>query len=140
MQRLRFHLGPRRPRRERTISVVPMINIVFLLLVFFLLTATVAPPDPVPVRLPQVEGRGAVAAESAVLHVAADGAVALGSLRDEAAFAALADWPEGETLAVRADADLDGGRFAAVLARLGALGVAQVSVVVLTPGTEGAGP
>jgi periplasmic protein TonB len=38
-----FGSPPRRPRAE---SVVPMINVVFLLLVFFLMTATIAPPDP----------------------------------------------------------------------------------------------
>ena len=133
---------PRRgsQRRERAISIVPMINIVFLLLVFFLLTATIAPPDPVAVRLPVAEGReGPGAAEGQVLHVDADGTLALGAARGDAALAALAGWPDGDALVVRADADLDAAAFAALLARLRAVGVGAVSVVVLRPGAGAPG-
>ena len=121
-------------RRERTISVVPMINIVFLLLVFFLLTATIAPPDPVTVRLPVAEGgEGPGGAEGPVLHVDAAGTLALDAARGEAV---LANLPDGEVLVVRADADLDAAVFAGILARLRAAGVEAVSVVVLRPGVD----
>lgn len=49
---MQFDLPQRRSRPE---SVVPMINIVFLLLIFFLMTAQIAPPprSKLPRRLPK---------------------------------------------------------------------------------------
>lgn len=44
----------RRPRAE---SIVPMINVVFLLLIFFLMTAQIAPPDPFEVAPPNCARR-----------------------------------------------------------------------------------
>ncbi|MGY6411486.1 MAG: biopolymer transporter ExbD [Alkalilacustris sp.] len=124
----------RRARRERSIGVVPMINIVFLLLVFFLLTATIAPPDPVELDLPAAEGRDPPdLSEGAALHVTSDGTVALGALRGAAVFDALAGWPEGDVLVVRADAGLDGTVFAGLLSRLRLIGVGEVSVAVRRP-------
>ncbi len=135
MRPLRLAPRPGRRPRERSISVVPMINIVFLLLVFFLLTATIAPPDPVPVRLPLAEtGEAAAGPQEDILLVAADGILALGDLRGEAVLAALADRSAGAPLTIRADADLDGAVFAGLLTRLQRLGVVDASVVVLAGG------
>jgi biopolymer transport protein ExbD len=39
-------------RREQTESIVPMINVVFLLLIFFLMTSEIAQPEPFPVAPP----------------------------------------------------------------------------------------
>lgn len=48
----------RRPSRSqaRRENVVPLINIVFLLLFFFLLTGTLRAPEPFPVELPDTRG------------------------------------------------------------------------------------
>ena len=127
----RFALGPP-PRRQRAEGVVPLINIVFLLLVFFLLTATIAPPDPLPVDLPEVAAAEAGVEDAGALHVAADGALARGALRGEAVFDALAAAPVAE-LALRADAGVDGASFAALLARLRDLGVETVTLAVVQP-------
>jgi biopolymer transport protein ExbD len=52
-----------------------MVNLVFLLLIFFLMVATIAPPRPVPVALPDAaEAEPAEAAERRVF-LDADGAV-----------------------------------------------------------------
>ena len=45
-----FTDAPRRPRAE---SIVPMINVVFLLLIFFLMTSRLAQPDPFEVTPPE---------------------------------------------------------------------------------------
>ncbi|WP_322867174.1 biopolymer transporter ExbD [Aquicoccus sp. G2-2] len=47
---------PRPVRRPRGEAILPMINVVFLLLIFFLMTAELAPPEPVAVapRKPSV--------------------------------------------------------------------------------------
>ena len=45
------------PRRapNRSENIIPMINVVFLLLMFFMLSAQVAPPDPFDVEVPVSE-------------------------------------------------------------------------------------
>jgi biopolymer transport protein ExbD len=119
-----FGVPPSRPRVE---SVVPMINVVFLLLIFFLMTATIAPPDPFATVPP--EAAASVAADSGnVLHVSADGAVAFGELRGEAALAAAA---EEVSVTIRADARLATTELAGILARLAGAGVADVSLVTV---------
>ena len=40
---------PRKPKPE---AIVPMINVVFLLLIFFLMTSQVAPPEPFDIETP----------------------------------------------------------------------------------------
>ena len=133
MMQGRFQIARARRRRAPAETLVPMINIVFLLLIFFLLSATIAPPDPFDVTLP-----GAAVTDSAdasgpvVLHVAADGEVAYGDLRGDVAFAALLSAGEGgpETVVLRADEGLDGAAFAGILARLAAVGIADVNLTV----------
>jgi biopolymer transport protein ExbD len=64
--------GSRRP----TENVVPLINVVFLLLVFFMLTGTLSPPQPIEVEPPTAAGTSRPNGASQLL-VAADGALAL---------------------------------------------------------------
>ncbi len=122
-----FDLPPR--RRMAGEPIVPMINVVFLLLVFFLLTAQIAPPDPVDVVLPIANAEADTSA-GAALYLPADGDIAFGDLRgDDAIRAAVAAGP----VALRADAGADARDLADVLARLAAAGAEQVSLQ-----TEGA--
>ena len=105
------------PERRPADPALPMINVVFLLLVFFLIAATIAPPAPLPVEPPV--GEGAPAAPGAALHVSAGGEAAFGDLRGEAALAAaLAAGP----VSVRADARAEARAVAALLARIAAAG------------------
>jgi biopolymer transport protein ExbD len=113
-----------RPRGE---STVPMINVVFLLLVFFVMTATIAPPDPFAARPPAAEGAGA-AERGEVLHLGPDGALAWGAFRGEAALAAL---PTDAPLSVRADAALPAADLAALLARLAEAGITEIRLVAV---------
>ena len=115
------------PARRRGESVVPMINVVFLLLVFFLITATIAPPDPFATEPPRSEG-GVGAQLDEVLYIGADGGLAFGDTRGEAVFAAV---PEDGPLRIRADARLEARDVAAILARLAAAGVSDVRLVTV---------
>lgn len=118
---------PRPVRHRPPESVVPMINVVFLLLVFFLLTAQIAPAPPFEVSLPEAEATSPPEAER-VFHVGADGMPALGEARGEAAWAALA---EGEgPLTVRADADVPAAEMARILSRLSTAGIDDVTLTV----------
>lgn len=115
-----------RPRRQRRENVVPMINVVFLLLVFLLMTARLAPPEPFAVDLPEAAGAAGAPGPEALL-VAADGRLAFGVLEGAAAIAAAvgADAP----LILRADRGLPAAELARLLARLAALGQGEVRLL-----------
>lgn len=123
---MRFRTPARKPRPE---SIVPMINVVFLLLVFFLMTAELRPAPPLEVRLP--EAAGAPLEAAAPLIAAADGTLAFGELRGEAALAAAAAAPA--PLALRADRDLPGTDLARLLSALAARGQGAVALVTEGP-------
>ena len=115
-------------------SVTPMINGVFLLLIFFLMTATIAPPAPFEVEPPQAEAEPASTETPDTLHLAADGRMAFGEARGEAALAAAAaanlGAEQGAPLALRADAGMEAAALARVLSRLGERGVTRADIVV----------
>lgn len=118
-----FPAPSRRPRGE---SIVPMINVVFLLLIFFLMTATVAPPEPFEVVPPESEAEIEPGPEQP-LFVAADGRLAWGELRGprviSAIAAARAQRADPPPLSIRAHRRVEAARIAGLLAELGALGV-----------------
>jgi biopolymer transport protein ExbD len=125
-------------RRDAGDTFVPLINIVFLLLIFFLLSATIAPPDPLDVTLPeaQIVANDAPASEN-TLHVSLDGTLVFGNLRDDAALAAAVaraeQGAEAGPLILRADAGLDGAVFSGLLSRLAEQGVTDLGVTVRLP-------
>jgi biopolymer transport protein ExbD len=116
-------------RRRTRDSIVPMINIVFLLLIFFLLTVAVRPASPFAVSPPE-SAASALAEAEATLFVAADGRLAFADARGEAVFEAIREAGLERPLPVRADRDLPGPALGRVLSRLGAEGIAEVRLVV----------
>lgn len=128
---MRLARPQRRGVRENT---VPMINIVFLLLIFFLMTAQIAPPEPLDVTPPEAADADAPPDPGTALFVDAGGALSYDGRRGEAALARLAARDTGAPLAIRADADLPGAELAALLRRLAGRGVARVSLVTLAGG------
>ncbi|MEC3859975.1 biopolymer transporter ExbD [Mesobacterium sp. TK19101] len=119
----RAPLIPPRPRRDLGEQIVPMINVVFLLLIFFLMTAQIAPPDPFDIRLPEAEAEGE--ADPDALFLSADGQTAFGALRGSDAIAAAAASP----VTLRADARADAAALAQVLAQLAQAGATEVALV-----------
>ena len=130
---MRIARGPL-PGRERTRgeNVVPMINLVFLLLIFFLLTATIAPPEPFPVRPPE-GASGGEAPPGPPLYLSAAGEIAWGEARGEAVWAALAARDGTEPLVIRADRAAPARRLAEVTARLAALGIIETALMLEAP-------
>ena len=57
-------------------NLIPMINVVFLLLIFFMVAGIVRISDPLPLRPPESVGDNLVFAQT-VLYVAADGTLML---------------------------------------------------------------
>lgn len=128
MMRLDFTTGERPRARD---SIIPMINIVFLMLIFFLMTATLTPKAPIDVEPPDSISDNPVE-KRPVLFVAADGQMAFGEVQGSAAFdafVAAASGAEGQAQ-IRADRGLAGPRIAAILSRLGTAGIERVKLIV----------
>ena len=120
---------PPRPNRSPRENIVPMINVVFLLLIFFLMTAQIAPPEPFEISPPSSTSE-APADGPATLFVAPDGTLAFLEARGEkAVFAALASAAKDTPLLIRADTGLKANKLAGILAKLAAIGIAQVALV-----------
>jgi biopolymer transport protein ExbD len=129
-----FQITTARRRRAAGDTFVPMINIVFLLLIFFLLSATIAPPDLFDMTLPEATiAEAETVAQPDVLHVAATGEIIFGEMRGDAALRAVATRENAGPLALRADAQLDGTAFSALLGQLAALGVTDIELTVRQP-------
>ena len=124
--RRRALLAPR-PRRASREPVVPMINVVFLLLIFFLMTAQIVPPAPFDLTLPTAEGEEDGGQNA--LFINAMGEIAFGEARGEAALSEAVAQTEDTTLRIQADAALDAARLARVLAQLSALGATRIEIV-----------
>lgn len=126
MSALDFRLPARKPARE---SVVPMINVVFLLLIFFLMSAQIAPPDPVEITPPVADSDSPLPEGTRVLWLDVEGVLHFEGLSGEAALAELTDTPGAVTL--RADAALPVAEFARVLRILGEAGLRDVTLVAI---------
>lgn len=117
--------------RKKQISepTLPMINVVFLLLIFFLLSASIAPRAPFVVEPPQAD----LELESGyapILFLSADGQLFFQGHSDEAALAAAAAAvPPGSPLTLRADASVSARTVAQLLADMRAAGISQVQLV-----------
>ncbi|MCI5109316.1 MAG: biopolymer transporter ExbD [Marivita sp.] len=124
--RRRTRIAPvsRRSSRE---PVVPMINVVFLLLIFFLMTAQITPPAPFDVTLPNASGEDDTGQRA--LYISADGEIAFETARGDAALAEAVQASDSGPLRLNADATLSAATLAQVLGRLTALGATRVDIV-----------
>ncbi|WP_270726871.1 biopolymer transporter ExbD [Shimia sp. Alg240-R146] len=123
---MQFQASPKRPARE---SVIPMINVVFLLLVFFLMTAQITPPEPFEVD-PPLANAETPAEGKAILFVTANGEMAFEDARGEdAVLLALQGYPEETPLMLRADKGVGAEKIAALLPKLAAAGVRSLKLV-----------
>ncbi|SMF19326.1 outer membrane transport energization protein ExbD [Tistlia consotensis] len=74
-----MRFDPPRPRSDDE-RILPLINVVFLLLIFFMLTGRLAAGDPFKVEPPRSATEGPAAAQEAVVLLGADGRLALDGL------------------------------------------------------------
>ncbi len=123
---------PRRPLRE-AINLVPLINIVFLLLIFFMLSSTLVKPDAFDVTLPESDQERAPPTEPIVILISGDGRVALnnqpiGLASLETALAAARAERQDATLLIKADAEATTADATAVLRQARAAGFKRVGL------------
>lgn len=128
---MRLRLSRTRPARREP-DLTSLINIVFLILIFFLVAGALRPFSARDVELAKVENRAADAVSPSTLVVHQDGRIVyrgeVVNLDDlEARLAAEAD---GKPMTVVADGRLPGRRLLEVVAALEAAGAASVAVMV----------
>ena len=136
---MQFPEPARKPAPE---SVVPMINVVFLLLIFFLMTAQITPPAPFEVTPPvspadqpaegeftlYLDAAGQAGFEEAVGH---DAMPALTAARD--AYCSSTDCEANPlVLLVRADSGTSGKALAQMMKSLGQAGFGAMQLVTRT--------
>ncbi|AQS47716.1 hypothetical protein BMG03_07825 [Thioclava nitratireducens] len=127
------------PRRSLPEPLLPMINVVFLLLIFFLLAATLAQPTPFEVTPPEAAGEGKTDPGALVLFANSEGEIAYGEARGDAALAALGAAARNaraecgacaDGLTLRADGQLPGDALARLMPQLAELGFTDLKLVV----------
>ena len=119
------------PRRS-TAPALPMINVVFLLLIFFLMSAQIVPPSPFEVVPPEAETKSATEIEDLRIYISSEGEIALGDgdERDPWEVLSAIDTPDEIRVLLRADGDLAATDLANALSRLTALGFGEIDLAV----------
>ncbi|MCF7992812.1 MAG: biopolymer transporter ExbD [Thiohalocapsa sp.] len=124
-------------------ALIPLINIVFLMLIFFMLAGSITAPDALPVEPPLSRQGKSVEDDPIALLLGRDGRIALNgqvvspdaldarltellAARQTAGAASTAT--SGPALQVKADAAVDVGALRELMSRLRALGVARVQL------------
>ena len=124
---------PRPKRRYQVDSVTPLINVVFLLLVFFMLTGTISRPGLLDIKPPAATTGSDEASEGLRIQLAADGRLAI----DQRAFtlaeigaAVAARRQAAPTLKVviAADGKTEAGKVLSLLDALRKAGVERISL------------
>lgn len=111
-------------------TFVPMINVVFLLLIFFLMTAVVATPPPFDLVLPEGEGASGAGVGDA-LFIGRDGLLAYETVRGPAVFDALAVRSDPGPLVIRADIGVPAARLAEILSQVSSLGISEAQLLTV---------
>lgn len=66
-----------RPRKNGDESILPLTNVVFLLLIFFMLAGTLASPDAFDIKPPVSQSESQARRDGLEIEIAADGSIAL---------------------------------------------------------------
>ncbi len=120
------------PRRARGESIVPMINVVFLLLIFFLMTSTLTGPEPFEVTPPETADAQSAGGEDdgqQVVFMDENGRIHHDGQEGDSAIDSLAA-ADHATVKMRADADLEASVLAETLQRMAQAGLSSVELVV----------
>ncbi len=134
-----------RSRRTSEDNVLPLINIVFLLLIFFMIAGALSTRPPFDLQPPRAEAAPSTSAPAtAGIGIAADGRIAFRG--EEIALEALAErareWADSrdddKALTLRADGGADSERLLAVMTTLREAGIERIRMLAVG-GQDGAG-
>lgn len=126
-------------RRDSSDRLIPLINIVFLLLAFFMIAGTIRAADTLNVDHPAVASAGSLERHAAVLYVDANGGIALGheTMSLETALNTVARQSrENPDLVVhlKADRATTAMVILPVVSRLSQIGISRVQLVAVNRG------
>ncbi len=118
-----------RGTRDNEDQLIPLINVVFLLLIFFMLAGALEAPHPVEVDPPRAEEAADEPQTERTVYIEADGNIVV--IDDEVALAELAGAvaERGGDWVVRADAEAEATRVVAVLRALAEGGLERVELI-----------
>ncbi|WP_417258494.1 ExbD/TolR family protein [Celeribacter sp.] len=124
-----------RTNRERLdIGLVPMINVVFLLLIFLLMTARLVSPPPLDISVPEAESDMA-RGEADTLYLSRAGVLVFNDSEGEAAaLTALTGWAKNCIacqLNLMADQRASARALTSILSKLGAIGIEDITLVTV---------
>ena len=127
-----------RPKNEDD-RILPLINVVFLLLIFFMLAGRLAASDPFQIDPPVSGSEGKVTVEDLLVQVGAEGRLALNGeeMSEEALGAAVAARLSDGTAApvrLKADGTVEAARVVAIMEILKEAGVEAVQLLTLPAG------
>jgi len=127
--------------RDTSINLTPLVDVVFLLLIFFLLTAFFIQPEGVGVKLPEAEGTPGEVKEEIVVVVEASGKILLSDLEvsldelEEQVRAALAQTPS-RPVVIEADRRLVLQKAVSVMERCKRAGASRLIIATESPPPE----
>lgn len=134
-----MNFQPPRPRNDDE-RILPLINVVFLLLIFFILAGRLTAADPFPVVPPSSATDGAVEADPVTVLVGTDGALALDGVpvEEDALLAGLrqrlADAP-GTPVRLKADGAAPATMIVRVMEKLREAGVERLRLLTVATRT-----
>ena len=129
---------PRRPRKREDDEerVLPLINIVFLLLIFFMVVGKLSASDPFKISPTYSASEGAPTAEPLMVQIGREGQLALnGAVMEEAALMAAVEaaiaGDQGRFVRVKADGGVEAVVVVRLLERMRAIGVEGVRLMTV---------
>ncbi|MEO0622183.1 MAG: biopolymer transporter ExbD [Pseudomonadota bacterium] len=127
--------GRTRARPSDDDRILPLINIVFLLLIFFMAVGRLSAADPFRIEPPRSESTGAAATEPHLIAVGAEGQLALdGTVLDEAALLARLAPEAGAPIPeirIKSDGGAEAVRVIALIEALRQRGIATVRLMTV---------
>lgn len=125
---------PARAGQDDDERILPLINVVFLLLIFFMIVGSFTEVTPFEVEPPAASTGGAADEEAPLLHIGADGQLALG--QKTVSLAGLgprlsADGMAPASLRIKADSHAEATRLVAVMEALRQTGVEKIQLLTL---------
>ena len=129
-QAVRFETSRPKTDEERTL---PLINVVFLLLIFFMLSGRLSSVDPFQTEPPRSASEGQMQEHETVVYVGADGRLALdGTILDETTLRSAIDGRGAlRPIRLKADGKAHAVRVVAVMELLRAAGVEKVDLLTM---------
>ncbi len=123
-------------RRNDDERILPLINVVFLLLIFFMLAGELSARDPFNIQPPKSASTTPADSRDIVLQVAADGRIALdGEEIAEAdlvaAIKGMSEYLLTADLFLKSDASVDAVRIVEIMEKLRAAGVAKLRLLTV---------